>query len=58
MTKTTPRCDSCMYWKRSNSAGGECRRYPPWIECTDKSSWPMTVRDDFCGEWEEDYVQI
>lgn len=44
-------CDDCMFWKPLRTVAGQCRRYPPWVECSDKSSWPVTYRTDGCGEW-------
>lgn len=55
-------CSDCNYWSPLKGSGatseardfrwpiGLCRRYPPWIECQDKSTWPATERDDWCGE--------
>lgn len=44
-------CKTCVYWKEVKTILGHCRRYPPIIECTDKTSFPMTDRLDWCGEY-------
>jgi hypothetical protein len=56
----TEACRVCRFWLApERSAGaGHCRRYAPkpntepipTQKCTE---WPLTLRDDWCGEFEE-----
>jgi hypothetical protein len=53
-------CASCLFWNNETQFGDEitwgfCRRYPPRsgtdAEGDDVALWPMTVADNWCGEW-------
>jgi hypothetical protein len=37
-------CASCRYWLNE-----QCRHSPPQVLPDGSSSWPHTLRDDFCG---------
>ena len=49
-------CSSCCYWKNTTAAGGyderwgQCRRCPPPTSGPN-TQWPLTVADDWCGEY-------
>ena len=45
-------CGNCRYWVESSSPyGGQCRRYPPPAVVTHTAKWPITRRDEWCGEF-------
>ncbi len=51
-------CGKCMFWRSKEGYGegfGECHRYasrPLWgRKPPDIISWPMTHKDDFCGDF-------
>lgn len=52
MREPLPRCATCIFWARPWSfADGACRRYPPVAtHVADRSTWPVTRFDDWCGE--------
>lgn len=60
-------CETCKFWQTKKELPvGRCRRYAPkpigWIvpdkgeehdgEPTSKAMWPLTWKDDWCGEWQ------
>lgn len=51
------RCETCVFWKpRSMTYDGSCRQRPPVLvvdpeDGTAITRWPVTDRDDLCGEW-------
>ncbi len=56
-------CADCRFWKRFQGPGavkGQCRVKSPRffamvdieMDWREKSAWPTTVADDWCGEWE------
>jgi len=58
------RCDNCQFWKRDKARydaswacqpeerRGECRRRVPIVVPGDSSQWPLTLQDDWCGDFE------
>lgn len=48
-------CENCRYWLPFIRGEGECRRYPPMVNQTDKRTslitWPHTGGSGWCGEW-------
>jgi hypothetical protein len=55
MTQPTPRtetCERCRHWRaltdEDGTRLGQCRRFPPAYE-----GWPMSMPDDWCGEFAE-----
>lgn len=52
-------CGRCIYWKKSDDTGGECRYNPPYLIPDDKSAgWPPTNPDDYCFRWKGQSVAI
>lgn len=52
-------CAGCEYWDPCSPADGKCRRYAPAaVLCANAgengpaSSWPWTLAQDWCGEWQ------
>lgn len=41
-------CGNCTYWNI-----GPCRRYPPISIDPFTSRFPITKKEDVCGEWHE-----
>lgn len=55
MTEQAPTdqgCQHCRWWRKINAVIGECRRMPPHPadNLEDPRWWPVTKRDDWCGE--------
>lgn len=65
---TAPSCATCTHWHererrkavRTLDADGAplivapCRRYPPAVAAAKTGvRWPLTARDEGCGEWRE-----
>lgn len=59
-----PRCDQCRYWKRAGHlvglladdaisvlTEGECRKGAPVRPDKNNGRWPLTLAEDFCGEF-------
>ena len=55
-------CEKCRFWDE-RAADGFCRRNPPIIDPKEDletvgtpdyftGMWPMTLSDDWCGEWQ------
>ncbi len=51
-------CDRCKFWRAVEGFGegfGECHRHAPgpvWgRKPPDVISWPLTRKDDFCGDF-------
>lgn len=49
--KTAPNCLACRWWQKRNSVCGSCRRMPPVRTEEGEGFWPMTGRNDWCGEF-------
>lgn len=47
-------CETCRFFLNNGILVSRCRRYPPWIECEDQTSWPIVRRDDWCGEHQQE----
>lgn len=48
-------CLRCMWWQRTNSVVGHCKRMPPARPDGESAgAWPMTGRGDWCGEFKPD----
>ena len=54
-------CFRCKHWKHKADDTGECRRYAPMpyafgfapvVGSPARATWPMTHRQDYCGEFE------
>lgn len=53
-------CSGCRFWdRRQNADLGLCRRRAPLPGLprtsgldAERALWPLTVADDFCGEWQ------
>lgn len=68
--KTKLRCHGCRYWWQPKGGDtdepmldGECRRHSPVVACTMnvrsgynvvQTRWPVTMRDDWCGDGESE----
>lgn len=50
-------CENCKFWNMHiNFKSGECRRYAPRVNFKNEISyteWPWTMKDSWCGEFEE-----
>jgi hypothetical protein len=48
-------CASCRYWDSDfgpdTTENGACLRYPPVVQSGNRAVWPLTVLDDWCGEF-------
>lgn len=51
------KCQNCKFWdvgKRGNRGLMRCRRYPPpGTDSPNADYWPMTLADDWCGEFKD-----
>ncbi len=52
-------CVNCAYWDPTSPTHGRCRRHAPTVPPRPDSdgtgsftSWPSTLAEDWCGEWE------
>ena len=63
MSERRPVCALCVYWKTdqvgSHPMAGHCHRYPPGVYINPTSGtivqkFPMTERNQWCGEWSGD----
>ena len=60
MADTESDCRNCRHWRTDTvEERGECRRYPPVRPDPEPGEvgpvlweWPMTFRDDYCGEFQ------
>ncbi|MEQ8395010.1 hypothetical protein [Thalassobaculum sp.] len=49
-------CSDCIYWsasRRPSASNGQCRRFPPTTQRSDRglmSMWPLTEAYGWCGE--------
>ena len=56
---TSRACLDCQFYCPNDDYNGECRRNAPRTarqredEEPDYAAWPVVMRDDWCGEWEE-----
>ena len=66
MLNMRPNCSQCVYWvtDRSPDAAttGHCHRYPPAVSINPQSGtavqkFPLTDRQNWCGEWSGDVVE-
>jgi hypothetical protein len=49
-------CENCAFWNATPTiGGGNCHRYAPRPSNSkfDKTCWPRTEAEAFCGEWQE-----
>lgn len=61
-------CGTCLHWGKAGFAKrrARCRRhapqhsgvvYGPGVKRPDSGVWPVTSRDDCCGEWKPQEVE-
>ena len=48
MTET---CSICRFWKPGDLGEGACVRYPPQLYNAVTFVWPVTEKDQWCGEF-------
>ena len=49
----TDKCIECKFWlHRRTTNVGECRRYAPRKGGAGVFDWPVTRREDWCGEFQ------
>lgn len=58
MNGTFGYCVDCAYWDACSPPDGRCRRHAPAAAAGDQTgetgstaSWPLTLAQDWCGEW-------
>lgn len=50
-------CGLCHWWKRINGGVGRCKRFPPVPMPGSAGVWPMSLAEDYCGEFEARAVE-
>lgn len=55
-SRSQQRCNSCTFWRRTDSDGGACHRRAPSASASSDeiAHWPRTHDNDACGEWNAD----
>ena len=53
MTYQKAACISCVYWEPGGVKGRCHRRAPVPAASNQQAIWPVTDRDDWCGEYAE-----
>jgi hypothetical protein len=55
MTNKPVLCRTCVWWKPRDKESGNCHRNaplpPPNGQALDRVHWPITMYDDYCGDW-------
>lgn len=46
-------CEQCKFWEAIEVYTGFCVRYPAVVIPPDKSIWPKTAYNEWCGEFKE-----
>ncbi len=58
------RCQNCKYWQKTDGDAnydGQCRRHTPRILnnlISQRTVFPETCKDDWCGEFQSESVEI
>jgi hypothetical protein len=54
MSRELSTCKFCQYWYTEEgwTGIGECRFDPPKFYERDRSGWPTSSPDQWCGKWE------
>lgn len=58
-------CKKCHWWQQYSLPWnadhpdnlGECRRYPPQVNGEQQGAWPLTLEQEWCGEFSPATVQ-
>lgn len=48
-----PVCETCRWWAADTAEEGCCRRHAPIAASGAVQPWPVTVLNDWCGDWVE-----